>query len=143
MAGRRKSPHSGAGSRASKVGEQIRQILGQLFLEGEIKDPRFEPARVTITEVEMSPDLSYATVWISIFADEPELKKGIQIALASATRMLRREVGAKLGLRHTPELRFSEDTSIAYGSKIERIFKEIDADRPAEAAGSTEPEPEK
>jgi ribosome-binding factor A len=123
---RRKGGSQSGGSRAGKVGEQIRQVLGQLLLEDYVKDPRFDAAIVTITDVETSPDLAHATAFVSVFSDDAKRQKEILDALMSARGMLRREVAAKLAIRHATELRFELDTSIAYGSKIERLIKEID-----------------
>lgn len=129
---RRKTGPTGPGSRASRVAEQVRQILSQLILEGAIKDHRFEPAAVTITEVTMSPDLAFATAYVSVFSDDDQARGHVVAALRAASKMLRREVGVQLGLRHSPELRFEEDTSVAYGSKIDRVLKEIEHERDEE-----------
>lgn len=117
---------TGGGSRASKVGEVIRQELSDILMNGAVKDPRYaNGGLVTITEVKMSPDLSYATAYVSVFSDDPKAPEGVMAALAEAKWELRKEVGSRLTIRHTPDLRFSLDTSAAYGQKIETLLKEI------------------
>ena len=128
---RGKRNNSGGGSRASKVGEVIRQELSDLLMNGAVRDPRYGAGGlVTITEVEMSPDLSYATAYVSIFGEDEKAAEGVMAALGESAWALRKELGGRLTIRHTPELRFARDTSAAYGQKIETLLRDIRRDKP-------------
>ena len=140
MAGRKR--HSGPSSRPVQVGEQIRQFISQQLLEGAIKDPRVKTAdMVTVTEVRMSPDLRQAQALVSIYPEDEAVVAEVFAGLTSATNEVKRAIGRTLKLRHTPELKFRLDDSIAYGAKIEALLKEV---LPAESAlqPDTDPDPE-
>lgn len=97
-----------------------------------IKDPRVSEAFVSVTGVEVTPDLKYAKVFYSsLRGDKKAVKKGLE----SSAGYIRTQLARTLNLRITPELSFHEDTSIAYGAKIEKIisgFTYTD-DQPTEA----------
>ncbi len=107
--------------RVSKVGEQIKKEISILF-QTEMKDPRI--GFVTVTGVDVSGDLSQAVIHISIMGNEDQIKSTFQ-ALDKAKGFLRTEIGKRVRLRHTPELIFKIDKSIAYGSKIDKLLKEL------------------
>ncbi|OEG00444.1 ribosome-binding factor A [Vulcanibacillus modesticaldus] len=107
--------------RVGRVGEQIKKEISQL-IQYELKDPRV--GFVTVTGVEVTGDLSQAIIYVSIMGSEEEVKDS-QMALEKAKGFLRTEIGKRIRLRHTPELIFKIDESIAYGSKIEKLLKEI------------------
>ena len=83
---------------------------------------------VTITSAEVTRDLSQATVWYSVLGDEQEIKQA-QEGLASAMGFVRREMGAQLQLRHTPELIFKRDDSWERGSRIDDLLEQIALER--------------
>ena len=107
--------------RVGRVGEQIKKEISQI-LQNELKDPRI--GFVTVTAVKVSGDLSQATVFISVFGNE-ETVKGSLLALEKAKGFIRTEIGKRIRLRHTPELSFKRDESIAYGNKIEELLRDI------------------
>ncbi|WP_152392512.1 30S ribosome-binding factor RbfA [Paenibacillus guangzhouensis] len=107
--------------RVGRVGEQLKKELSQL-IQSELKDPRI--GFVTVTGVEVTNDLSQARVFLSVLGDE-EQKNNTLKALAKANGFLRSELGKRIRLRHTPELLFKFDSSIEYGSRIEKILGEI------------------
>ncbi|OZB97844.1 30S ribosome-binding factor RbfA [Paenibacillus sp. XY044] len=107
--------------RAGRVGEQIKKELSQL-IQSELKDPRI--GFVTVTGVEVTNDLSQAKVYLSVLGDN-EQKNNTLKALEKANGFLRSELGKRVRLRHTPELIFKFDESIAYGSHIEKLLGEI------------------
>ncbi|MCC7382598.1 MAG: 30S ribosome-binding factor RbfA [Deltaproteobacteria bacterium] len=123
---------SGSGTRPARVGELIRQELSDLFQTGFVRDTRFDAALVTVTGVEVSGDLQHAKAFVSVFSEDAETRAGVMTALGQATKALRRELGGRLGLRHTPELHFGEDASARYGERIERVLKEIKAAAPGD-----------
>ena len=114
-----------AGSRPAKVGELIRQELSTMFQDGWVRDPRFSRAFVTVTGVTMSADLSFGTAHISVYSEDKQVVDGVMGSLRDSARDLRRELGQRLTIRHTPDLRFSHDGSAAYGEKVERLLKDI------------------
>lgn len=107
--------------RAGRVGEQIKKELSRL-LQTELKDPRI--GFVTLTAVEMTNDLSIATVYLTVMGDEEEKAKTLR-ALENAAGFLRSEIGRRISLRKTPELQFRIDPSIERGLRIDQLLKEI------------------
>ena len=87
----------------------------------DIKDPRIQKGIVSITRVKTTGDLKYAKVWVSglNIENEREFLKGLK----SASGWLRKQLGASLNLRYTPELIFEIDHSIEYGDHINQIIK--------------------
>lgn len=121
----------GPSSRPVQVGEQLRQCLSEMLLEGAIKDRRIASAgMVTITEVRMTPDLRLGRVLVSVFPDDEAQVLEVFEGLASAKGEIKREIGRRLRLRYTPDLRFLVDDSMAYGAKIEALLRDIEAERP-------------
>lgn len=110
--------------RSHRVGDLIQKEISGLLLKG-IKDPRV--GFVTITAVEVTSDLSLAKVFFTAMGDE-KARKDSEAGLKSSLPYLRRELGKRLRLRHVPELMFKYDESLAYGSKIEAILREIKVD---------------
>ncbi|MGF7048788.1 ribosome-binding factor A [Paenibacillus sp. DS2015] len=108
--------------RTGRVGEQIKKELSQL-VQSELKDPRI--GFVTITGVEITNDLSQAKIYLSVLGDEDQKQNTLK-ALEKANGFLRSELGKRIRFRHTPELFFKIDESIAYGSHIEKLLGEID-----------------
>lgn len=110
-----------AKNRTGRVGEQIKKELSVL-IQSELKDPRI--GFVTVTGVDVTSDLSQAKVYLSVFGDEEKKNESLK-AIEKATGFLRTEIGKRIRLRHTPELIFKIDESIAYGSRIEKLLGEI------------------
>ena len=100
-----------------------------------VKDPRLEG--LTITGTRVSPDYQYADVHIYRLGGDPEALKEALQGLQSAQGFIRRELGARLRVRHTPELRFHLDESIDYGDRIESLLAEIERERQAREDGAT------
>jgi len=111
--------------RARRVGEQIRKEIADMLTKG-VKDPRI--GFVSVMEARMSPDLSYADVFVSLYGTESE-KKGSLIGLQQAAGYMRREIGKRLRLRITPEIRFHEDTTLDTAYRIEERIREIHAEQ--------------
>jgi ribosome-binding factor A len=104
-------------SRSSRVAHQIQRALSEL-IRREVRDPRL--GMVTLTEVQVSKDLSYAKVFYSVLGAE---KDQAQEILDEAAAMLRGPVGRALGLRHSPELRFVNDELIESGAKLSGLIQ--------------------
>lgn len=109
------------GKRIQRVSELIKQSLGQSILT-KVRDPRL--GFVTITQVEITPDLQYAKVYYTVFGDEKN-KKSSAIALEHSRGFLQRELAAEVKMRVTPILSFHYDHSIQEGMRIEDILKKI------------------
>jgi ribosome-binding factor A len=93
-------------ARARKLGDRIAEIVAEM-LERRIKDPRL--GFVTVTEARVTGDLREATVFYTVYGSDDEVA-GTAAALASATGLIRSEVGKQTGLKHTPSISFSQDT---------------------------------
>jgi ribosome-binding factor A len=109
------------GSRASRVGDQIRAELASL-LTREVHDPGI--GFLTITRVAVSPDLQQARVYYTIIGDDKAKRESAR-ALERARPFLRRQIGQRLGLKRVPELTFFFDDSIEKGDRVERILQEL------------------
>ncbi len=107
------------GSRASRVGEQIRAELAEL-LAREVHDPGI--GFLTITRVKVSPDLQQARVFYTTLGDDAARKDSAR-ALQRATPFLKRHVGRRLQLKRVPELTWMFDESIEKTDRIERILQ--------------------
>jgi ribosome-binding factor A len=93
-------------ARARKLADRIARIVAEM-LERRVKDPRL--GFVTVTEARITNDLRDATVYYTVYGTAEE-QAGTAAALASATGLIRSEVGRQTGLRHTPSLAFVRDT---------------------------------
>src|ERR1700687_2424028 len=92
-------------ARANRLAEQISQIVAEM-LERRIKDPRL--GFVTVTEARLTHDLREGTVFYTVDESDQE-RAATAVALATATGIIRSEVGRQIGLRHTPSLEFVAD----------------------------------
>ncbi|MBM3820297.1 MAG: 30S ribosome-binding factor RbfA [Acidimicrobiia bacterium] len=110
------------GYRPDRVGDQIRQELSELLARGEVHDPGI--GFITLTRVQVSPDLQQARVFYTRLGD-PQARKETEKALARATPFLRRQIGGRLRLRRVPELEFRFDESIAHQDRIEQILRDL------------------
>jgi ribosome-binding factor A len=115
-------------SRATRLAEQIRRDLAEL-IRLEVKDPRVE--LVTVTDVEVSRDLSHAKVFVTALAGEQAALESIE-ALTRACGFLRRRLAQALKTRTVPELRFVYDESVERGARLSKLIDE--AVRPAAQA---------
>ena len=106
-----------AKERINKINEEVMRELSQVIRE--LKDKRI-PMITSVVAVHVTNDLSYANAYISVFGDEKVQKQAIE-GLNSAKGFIRREIGHRLQLRHTPEFIFELDHSIEHGSKITQI----------------------
>lgn len=107
--------------RLQRVAEVIRQVIAGLFTDG-LKDPRI--GFVSVLSVEMSNDLRYANVYVSLYGDESQ-RKGSLAGLRSSAGWIRREIGKQVKLQYTPEIRFLEDTSLDRVFRLDKIFREL------------------
>lgn len=124
-----------ASPRVRKIAERIHEIVAEL-LERRIKDPRL--GFVTVTDVRVSGDTQQATVFYTVLGEPADIEESAA-ALASATGMIRSEVGRQLGMRHTPTVRFQLDAVPDNARHIEDLLARAqasDAEVARQASGS-------
>jgi len=101
-----------------------------LLDSGEVHEPRLS-GMVSITDVDVSPDLKLARVYYSCFGSEEERVSTAE-GFESASGFIQREVGKRLGVKFTPELIFERDDTMAYADHLEKVIKKIDEDESEE-----------
>ncbi len=122
-------------ARARKLGERIMQIVAEM-LERRIKDPRL--GFVTVTDAKVTGDLREATVFYTVYGSAQD-KAETAAALASATGVIRSEVGKQTGIKHTPSITFQQDLLPEGAKSIEDLVtraKQADAELAAARAGA-------
>ena len=129
--------------RPVRVAERIREELERLLLRGAVHDPGVQGA--TVSGVSVSPDLSVADVRVRIYnreVDEPQRKRVVR-AFDRAKGLLRRELASRLGMRHTPDLRFHWDSGVDHALRIigyprnrRALVKQLDVDPRSCRAGA-------
>ena len=107
--------------RQLRVGELIKQNLGELFIRNEAKIPSINSRLITVTEVRMTPDLKTARVYV-IPLGGIETKETVKI-LTEYSHLVRRALSKRLDIKFLPKLTFVEDNSFEYAEKIERLIK--------------------
>lgn len=122
--------------RQEKLGELIAAELSDL-LRTRVKDPRVGFA--SITRVEMSGDLRYAKVFVSVMGDSEEQKETMK-GLKNANGFLRHELASRLTLRFMPELVFKLDHSIEEGSRILELINNVEREDAAQAQAAQQTE---
>ena len=139
--GRRTGRNDGPGGpsqRQLRVGEALRHAIAEVLRDNDIHDADLEGVSVTITQVKPSPDMRYATVYC-----EPLGGGNAQTIIAALNRhkgFVRGEMGHKIAMKFTPELRFVEDESFAEAMKIETILRSPQVQRDLTAPGEDEEE---
>ncbi|MBS6217252.1 MAG: 30S ribosome-binding factor RbfA [Clostridiales bacterium] len=120
-----------ASNRIGRINEEIQRELATLIRT--VKDPRVH-GLVSITAVETTPDLRFSKIYVSVL-DKSDVKEVVK-GLKSAAGYLRRELGAALKLRYTPELQFVEDDSIGQGAHILSMLRNPEVVKPANPANA-------
>lgn len=111
-----------ANHRPGRVAQEIRTEATDI-LRNNIRDPRVEG--VTITDVEVTNDLQHAKIFYSTLQDDEETKTETQEGLDKASGLVRSEIGSRIKLYKTPEIRFVRDESLEYGNRIDQLLNEI------------------
>ncbi len=123
--------------RVLKVARAIREVVGMAILT-ELRDPRIRD--VTVTRVEVTPDLQQAKVYISVMGDEAKESLSLH-GLQSAAGHLQAMVNRRIDMRYTPRLVFVIDKGVKNAAAIEQILRNV-LPRPAEEPAAEEGEPE-
>jgi ribosome-binding factor A len=124
--------------RTERLGEEFREEIARM-IGGQLKDPRI--GFVTVTRVEIGTDLRNARVYVGVLGTEAEREKTLT-GLRQAAGFMRRSLGQKMRLRHTPELTFTYDEGLEAHDRIARLLAEVhtaDADAVAGTAAAAPP----
>ena len=113
--------------RPERVAHLIRREIAEI-LSSRLRDPRVS-RWVSVTDVEVSGDLSFARVYLSVLATGPEREQTLE-ALERATPFIRRQLAPRLGLREMPEIRFVLDPSIERGARVEDLLRKLSRGEP-------------
>ena len=108
--------------RQLRVGEMIKQSLGQIFIKGEAKVPTLETNNITVTEVRMSPDLKNARAYVMPLGGK-DLDKTVDL-LTDCSYLIRKALAKKIHMKFLPKISFINDKSFDYAEKIEKLIKE-------------------
>ena len=108
--------------RQLRVGELVKQNLGELFIRNEAKIPNINSRIITVTEVRMTPDLKTARVYV-IPLGGIDSKETVKI-LTEYSHLVRKALSKRLDIKFLPKLTFVEDNSFEYAEKIEKIIKQ-------------------
>ena len=109
--------------RTERVDELLRQEIGAIIAR-DVADPRV--GFVTITEVETTPDLRHAKVWVSVIG-QPAERKATVIALSRAMPFVRREIGRTLRIKRVPDLHVELDDTAERGTRVLQLLDELDS----------------
>ncbi|RCX11405.1 ribosome-binding factor A [Anaerobacterium chartisolvens] len=107
--------------RTSRISEEVKREISNI-IQNELKDPRL-PGLLSIISANVTRDLRYAKVYVSVMGSEEDKKNAIS-ALKSAAGFIRRELGHRVQLRYTPEIQFELDNSIEYGAYMSKLIND-------------------
>jgi ribosome-binding factor A len=116
--------------RVLRVGEQVRHVLSDVLMRGEVHDPVLAAHSVSVTEVRMSPDLRHATVFVKPLLGSDE--KDVLDALKRNSRYLRGEVARRVNLKFSAQLKFLPDESFDEASRIDALLRRPEVARDLE-----------
>ena len=108
--------------RQLRVGELIKQSLGQIFLRDEAKVPSLETKNITVTEVRMSPDLKNAKAYVIPLGGKAT-EKAVSV-LTEFSYLIRKALSKKIDMKFLPNIYFVGDKSFDYAAKIEKLIQE-------------------
>jgi len=111
--------------RKLRINAQLQSVLA-MVIRGQLADPRV--VGITVTGVDVSPDLRNARVTVSLLGDDEQLKQAVKV-LGNAAGKLRHEIGERLKLRHVPQLHFAVDHALREGDRISAMIRAaVDSD---------------
>lgn len=114
--------------RSDRLGEEVREEVAEI-IGGELKDPRI--GFVTVTRVDLTPDLRTARVHVGVLGDAAQRERTLA-GLRQAAGFIRRQLGRRLKVRHTPELLFEYDHGLDASDRVARLLEEARRASPAE-----------
>ena len=107
--------------RQLRVGEMIKQSLGQIFIRGEAKVPTLETNNITVTEVRMSPDLKSARAYVIPLGGK-DTDNTVSV-LTKFSHLIRKALSKKIDMKFLPKVSFVSDKSFDYAEKIEKLIQ--------------------
>ncbi|GAA0228226.1 30S ribosome-binding factor RbfA [Metaclostridioides mangenotii] len=107
-------------NRTARIAEEIKKVVSTMLISG-VKDPRIN-SMVSVTDVEVTNDLRYAYVYVSILGGDQD---STLLGLKSAGGYLRRELGKSIKLRYIPEIIFKVDDSLERGMYMEKLINSV------------------
>jgi len=113
--------HASYSQRQLRVGELIKQSLGQIFLRDEAKVPILETKNITVTEVRMSPDLKSARAYVIPLGGK-DTENAVNI-LTEFSHLIRKALSKKIDMKFLPKVSFVGDKSFDYAEKIEKLIQ--------------------
>ncbi|WP_281165029.1 30S ribosome-binding factor RbfA [Liquorilactobacillus sicerae] len=108
--------------RIGRLEQEIQREVDDILMK-RVRDPRVQG--VTITGVEVTGDLQHATIYYSILSDQASAAEKTQAGLDKATGLIRRELGSRLSIYVTPEIKFEQDRSVQYGNRIDQLLNQV------------------
>ncbi|KRM89644.1 30S ribosome-binding factor RbfA [Liquorilactobacillus vini] len=108
--------------RIGRLEQEIQREVDDILMK-RVRDPRVQG--VTITGVEVTGDLQHATIYYSILSDQASAAEKTQTGLDKATGLIRRELGSRLSIYVTPEIKFEQDRSVQYGNRIDQLLNQV------------------
>ena len=117
---KRESSKTTYSQRQLRVGELVKQSLGEIFIRNEAKLPSINTKLITVTEVRMTPDLKTARAYV-IPLGGIDTKETVRV-LTEYSHLVRKALSKKLDIKFLPRLAFVEDNSFEYAEKIERLI---------------------
>ncbi|WP_172189506.1 30S ribosome-binding factor RbfA [Lentilactobacillus kribbianus] len=110
--------------RVGRLEQEIQKEVNDILLK-RVRDPRVQG--ITVTGVEVTGDLQQATIYYSILSDKASDGEKTAAGLEKATGLIRKELGSRLSIYKTPELKFQRDDSVKYGDNIDRLLNELNS----------------
>lgn len=110
--------------RAERLAELLKKEISDILLK-EVKDPRI--GFVSLTDIEVSGDLRHANVYVSVYGNEEERQASMK-GLEKATGYIRKLIGERIKVYHTPEIIFKYDNSLEHGAYISRLIDKVKED---------------
>jgi ribosome-binding factor A len=125
------------GRRPERVAAVVRSVVSDAIAT-KLSDPRIAPL-ASVTRVEVSGDLEYAKVWISVLGDETVQRRTLA-GLCSAAGYVQRLVGSELSIRHCPKVSFHLDLSLKKAAETIRLIEKVASEKRPQADSDAEPD---
>ncbi|MDO5331342.1 MAG: 30S ribosome-binding factor RbfA [Bacillota bacterium] len=120
----------GKNHRSERLAEEIRKVVSEMLIKGDLKDPRFQ-GMISVSGVDISSDGSYATLYITALsynpsvAITPEEKQSILDAFNHSSGYIRSQIDKAVKVRYVPELSYKFDESYEYGAKMDKLLDSL------------------
>lgn len=118
--------HGGGVSRTDRFNAELKREISEIIAK-KLKNPAVT-AMVSVTDVDVSPDISYAKVFVSVFSTDENKKNESFAALCADAKKIRYELGKSMRIRTVPELDLILDRSLEYGDKMDKLLYKISED---------------